>query len=51
MSTFDYAQHSNVAAFYARSPEKFFEVPFGVDAQVFVPIKRCCTVRALWNQR
>ncbi len=40
VSTFDYAQHSNVAAFYARSPEKFFEVPFGVDAQVFVPIKK-----------
>lgn len=37
VSSLDYAKNSNVKDILEKSPEKFFEVPFGVDAEKFAP--------------
>lgn len=37
VSSLDYAKNSNVKEILEKNPEKFFEVPFGVDAEKFAP--------------
>ncbi len=37
VSSFDYAENSNIKDIFKKNPEKFFEVPFGVDAEHFSP--------------
>jgi glycosyltransferase involved in cell wall biosynthesis len=37
VSSLDYAKNSNIKEIAAAHPEKFFEVPFGVDAEKFIP--------------
>jgi glycosyltransferase involved in cell wall biosynthesis len=37
VSSLDYAKNSNVKDILEKNPEKFFEVPFGVDADKFLP--------------
>jgi glycosyltransferase involved in cell wall biosynthesis len=37
VSSLDYAKNSNVKEILEKNPEKFFEVPFGVDAEHFSP--------------
>jgi len=37
VSSLDYAKNSNVKNILEKNPEKFFEVPFGVDAEKFSP--------------
>jgi len=37
VSSFDYARNSNIRDIFARYPEKFVEVPFGVDIKKFQP--------------
>lgn len=37
VSSFDYAEHSNIKETVAKNPERFVEVPFGVDTEKFFP--------------
>ncbi|OGY45485.1 MAG: hypothetical protein A2744_02240 [Candidatus Buchananbacteria bacterium RIFCSPHIGHO2_01_FULL_44_11] len=37
VTSLDYAQHSNIAGLLTKSPQKFIEVPNGVDSQKFLP--------------
>ncbi len=37
VSSLDYGQNSNIKEILEKNPEKFFEVPFGVDAEKFSP--------------
>ena len=37
VSSLDYAKNSNIKNILEKNPEKFFEVPFGVDAEKFSP--------------
>ena len=37
VSSMDYAEHSNVKEMVAQNPEKFVELPFGVDTEKFSP--------------
>ncbi len=37
VSSFDYARNSNIKNLFARIPEKFIEIPFGVDIEKFKP--------------
>ncbi len=36
-SSFDYLRNSNLADFYKKEPNKFRELPFGVDLNIFTP--------------
>lgn len=40
VSSFDYAKNSNIKDIFERQPEKFYEVPFGVDTKKFQPITK-----------
>lgn len=37
VSSLDYAKNSNIKDIFKKNPEKFFEVPFGVDTEKFAP--------------
>ncbi|MBU1179659.1 glycosyltransferase family 4 protein [Patescibacteria group bacterium] len=37
VSSFDYIKNSDIAEYFERKREKFFELPFGVDAKKFCP--------------
>lgn len=37
VSSFDYAKNSNIKSIFEKYPEKFVEVPFGVDTKKFQP--------------
>jgi glycosyltransferase involved in cell wall biosynthesis len=37
VSSFDYAEHSAVSRYFKKHKEKFLEIPFGVDAEKFLP--------------
>lgn len=39
-STLDYIKNSNIADLYKSKPEKFREIPFGVDLDIFKPDKK-----------
>ncbi|MFH1413012.1 MAG: glycosyltransferase family 4 protein [bacterium] len=56
-ASIDYVKHSNIGKYYKANPEKFVQIPFGVDADVFKPgqiepdgIKRILFVGALDKQ-
>lgn len=36
-SSFDYIKHSQIKDFYLAHPEKFSEIPFGIDTEIFTP--------------
>jgi glycosyltransferase involved in cell wall biosynthesis len=37
VSSLDYAKNSNIKEILEKNPEKFFEIPFGVDTEKFAP--------------
>ena len=40
VSTFDYAEHSQLKGFFKRHPHKFMEIPLGVEAHKFYPTSK-----------
>jgi glycosyltransferase involved in cell wall biosynthesis len=46
-ASLDYVQHSQIADSYRRHPEKFFQVPFGVDADAFA----CTPLPRTWPKQ
>lgn len=39
-ASFDYIKHSNIQSYFNNHINKFFEIPFGVDSDLFKPDKR-----------
>jgi len=49
VSSFDYAANSNIKDIFERHPEKFIEVPFGVDTKKFQPAPKDEKLLAKYN--
>jgi glycosyltransferase involved in cell wall biosynthesis len=40
VSSFDYAKNSNIKDIFEKNPEKFVEIPFGIDIEKFQPMAK-----------
>jgi glycosyltransferase involved in cell wall biosynthesis len=49
VSSFDYAKNSNIKDIFEKYPEKFVEVPFGVDTKKFEPAPKNAPLLAKYN--
>ncbi len=51
VSSFDYAKNSNIKDIFENYPEKFVEVPFGVDTKKFEPNPKSASLLSKYNLR
>jgi glycosyltransferase involved in cell wall biosynthesis len=51
VSSFDHIRNSDAKEIFAKYPEKFFEVPFGVDTQKFKPEAKDYQLLAKYNSK